>query len=220
MPERMKFDRLDVSLARLRVACHNPVLNLLRTLNREIARIVQQIKQAEDTDDADWYVEDQCEQIEEWLGLGFVCAQVFITGVKTRFEALAREDSTGSDCTTKALQLGPKLNGFDFTVVEAINVVANYWKHSEQWPTRLADRGDCGVVLWDKDKMKGKPKCTAGIVEKLGMKPFSPRNLQTAAKILGATEEFGLSAIQKSVLNWAENLYETAKAERGRTQCR
>jgi hypothetical protein len=206
----MKLDHLGVQLTLLKGACHNPVLNLLSPLEQEIARVVRQIEQAENAEDADWYTEGQCERIEELLGLVFVCAQVFITGVRTKFEALVNEDSTDRN-KIYALQSGLKLSGFDFTVAEAINVVANYWKHQEEWPVRLADRGDCRVVLWNKDKMEKHPKHTAEVSEKLGMEPSSSANLRTAAKALGATEKFKLSVIKTSVLDWAENLYKRAQ---------
>ena len=70
-----------------------------------------------------------------------------------------------------------------YTGIEAINAVANYWKHHEEWPRCSEQNGECLVSAWNRDNRR-----TVEIVTSLGMSPSLTGNMRTAASAPGALE--------------------------------
>jgi hypothetical protein len=101
-----------------------------------------------------------------------------------------------------------------FRVVEAIQAVANYWKHSDEWPTcsiksRKRLRGG-----WDVSAMRSKHhKRTAEIVVALGMEYGCTGNMRRAAQALGVTDFARLSAIRGALTSWATGVYDLSEKE-------
>jgi hypothetical protein len=143
---------------------------LHNTIEREIARSSRALERALKSQNQDFIeglVDEECLHVEQLLGLAFVAAQYFINAVRTRW------------ITTIPL-LQSELPGFDFPVgrgglelfkhsttlrigkryssIEIINAVANYWKHSEEWPTthvKKTIRGTARLVpVWNLASLK------------------------------------------------------------------
>lgn len=99
----------------------------------------------------------------------------------------------------------------DFTEVEAINAVANYWKHVDEWSLDCVEvEGD--EVAW---RWQGYEK-TVRIVTALGMQPGSTGNLRTAAEALGINIVSDLGPLRTKVGRWASDVTRSAKQEVGR----
>ena len=100
----------------------------------------------------------------------------------------------------------------EHTVIEAIDAVANYWKHSEEWSTSEVKRGRRLVPVWDAELKPGVQGRTIQIVTGLGLRPGSTGNLRQAAEALGV-EYDNLAPIRTTLHEWADALYERAAAE-------
>lgn len=127
------------------------LLHLLRStsdadvLNRIHAALEQGIfsasKRIKDVNSGDqWYqdlvIDEECDNIEELLGLAFVAAQTLITAVRTEIVAVSRASvrdlerplsfvsgNKGYNILEIGAPMGARLS---FTQVEAVNAVANY----------------------------------------------------------------------------------------------
>jgi hypothetical protein len=156
----------------------------------------------------------------ELLGLAFVAAQSFITLIRTELIAvnnvhlrylkspLSFAGSNGYD----ALKLAPTLSAANCSEVEAINAVANYWKHSEEWPVSEAKSGTQVREVWVSGKNN---KRTVEIITALRLVPNSDGNLRKAAKALGVKDFEDLSPIRKILKSWATELLKKARIEFG-----
>ncbi len=162
VPAKFKYSREDATaryaLSLLRIHAQSDTLERLhRAVEREIraaSRAIQRATRNEDLVEA--IMGDEILTIEELLGLAFVAAQSFITLIRTELIAvnnvhlrylkspLSFAGSNGYD----ALKLAPMLPAANCSEVEAINAVANYWKHSEEWPVSEAKSGTQVREVW------------------------------------------------------------------------
>jgi hypothetical protein len=166
---------------------------------------------------------EECLAVEELLGLAFVAAQSFITSIRTELIVVAKVYSrefgsklsfTADPQAYDALKLAPMLAAPKCSAVEAIHAVANYWKHSEEWPVLEKKSGGRLRKAWDLDALKGK-KRSAEIVTALGLVPNSMGNLRKAAKALGVVEFDDLSTLRQILSDWAAELLKKARTEFG-----
>jgi len=169
--------------------------------------------------------------IEELLGVAFAAGQVFLTAVRTRFVALARayHQEFGTELTLGGMAGfgGPSdIDGYrlfkysgkpptqkSFTAIEAINAVANYWKHHEEWPRTLKPRGKWLKTVWNDKTAKRNQKRTIQIVRGLGMSPSGVWNLQKAVKALGGRREYDLTPVRRTLQAWAASLLKETEAQ-------
>jgi len=206
------IDRIPGLLELADLAVDNATLDdLYSALEQAITSSSRRIKGADDNGDEWWQeaVKDhESDQIEQLLGLAFLAAQLFITTVRKRFDALS----------TACRAAGKKLNFDTNTEIKKINAVANYWKHHEEWPTRLEPKDDDEMrVVWDHTEMEKKnhihQKETAEIVESIGMSPSSRGNLFIAAEAFGVAEFEDLSPIRNKLRDWADRLLKKTQSE-------
>lgn len=199
---------------------------LHHAIESEIAKRIKAIEDAHASggkDFADAITDDECDQIEELLGLAFVASQSFITAVRTRWTKI---EPIGSQQYNVRFRFAFGRSGFglfkeapllssdlECSVIEAINAVANYWKHSDEWPTALVLNGEWRKPTWDLNSMQNNARRTAEIVSALGMSPGSTGNLRQAASSLGVSNYSDLVAVRKPLFEWAEHLYETGKVD-------
>lgn len=168
----------------------------------------------------DVITEDECLAIEELLGLAFVAAQFFLTLIRTELVAVNKTHKFYFNKTPLsffgqngygAFKLAPFMAGTKYSVVEAINAIANYWKHSEEWP--VIHRKGRLPEAWDVAALKNRG--SAQIVIDLGLIPNGPGNLRTAAKALGVKEFDDLLPIRRILSKWAADLLKRARTEFG-----
>lgn len=199
---------------------------LHRAIESEITESIKRIADAgasSNDDFAEAVVEEECLAIEELLGLAFVAAQSFINAIRTELVSVAqiyahdfgKALSFAPDPKLDALKLAPTFAPTNVSVVETINAVANYWKHSEEWPLGEETAGGRIRAVWNMSSLKGIQKTSVAIAINLGLKPNSSGNMRTAAKALGMVEYDDLSPIRHVLTNWAAVLLEKSRAEFG-----
>jgi hypothetical protein len=164
-------------------------------------------------------LDDELDLIEDLLGLAFVVAQTSITHFRTRLEMLSQAcNESGIPLSfgtgkKELFKLGKPINAaLPMTPIEAINAVANYWKHAEKWVIAESTKDNKLVWTWDTG-VKKPEKETVDIVTAMGIRPSSTGNLRIAAKVIGITDFNNLSPMREKLRNWAASLYETARAE-------
>ena len=101
--------------------------------------------------------------------------------------------------------------GSSYTDVQAINAIANYWKHQDEWPTREEKKAGRIATVWDAALMRPHERRNVEIVTDLGMSFGSTGNLRDAAKALGVTEYEDLSPIRKRLRGWADRVSERTR---------
>jgi hypothetical protein len=176
-----------------------------------------------DEDCLEFATDEECEATEQLLGLAFVAAQSFITAFRTEVAKVARISwkkfgvklsFTTDEKAYNIFRLSPMLPAAPtFSIIEAINAVANYWKHGEEWSTVLVSSGKWGKPVWDTASLRGNEKRTIEIVTALGLCPNSTGNLRTAAKALGVVEFDDLGVLRRVLRTWASDLKLQAATE-------
>lgn len=214
--------RLRTILSILRVSGEKDTLRgLHKAIEREIAKRTSRAKELSESGASDYaasFVDGECEQIEELLGLGFVAAQSFIATVRNRWKSIARTckaygirftfptDSRG------LLEQVPVLP-CKYHAAEAVNAVANYWKHNGEWPETTSRCNGRTRLVWDIQAMRPPHQRTATIAVALGMAAGSTGNLRTATSALGARDYANLSIIRELLFEWSNDLYNRAQNE-------
>jgi len=223
------YHRTDALLTLARRAISSETLDHVQTpIQLEIARSYRRFKRAKGSNGQDSTIDDECERIEELLGLAFGATQSYITTFRTRIATLSnacKEDfGQGLSFSTNpkgfdVLQRGdPFRVGVPYSTVQVVNAIANYWKHQEDWPLREEKQGRWLRSVWDAAGVTPIERRTIEIVTAIGMTPLSTGNLRLAAEILGATDYRDLSQIRTKVTDWAEALYQDARLELARLQ--
>ena len=218
--------RIDGLLALLRIAARDKSLDRLHApIEHEIAEASRLVERAKlgGEDCLDTVIDDECDRVEELLGLAFVAAQVFMTDVRSRVAILSqacRSDlgrplSFASDPKAyDVLKVGdPIPPNSPYTVAQLINAVANYWKHEGDWPVCEQKKGRRVLTVWNSASMGKRERQTVEIARSIGMTPSSTGNLRRAADELGVTDYKDLSPIRQKLKDWASGLYKVASME-------
>ncbi len=221
--------RARIALRLLAIKGRGETLERLhRSIESEIAESIKRIDDAgtsNNDDFAEAVAEEECLAVEELLGLAFVAAQSFINAIRTELVAVAniyahdfgKALSFAPDPKIDALKLSPTFAPTNVSIVETINAVANYWKHSEEWPLGEETAGGRIREVWNISTLRGIQKTSVAIAINLGLKPNSSGNMRTAAKALGIVEYDDLSPIRQVLTDWAAMLLEKSRAEFGVT---
>jgi hypothetical protein len=194
------------------------LLALLRysTRTETLERLHDAIEQAIETasknakaSDDEISLAEECDAIEELLGIAFVAAQSYITSVRTRLIDIAKayplergRPAIFDDRTKIFEKSGTLPSAPRYTRVEATDAIANYWKHVDQWDTSTVH----GERTWKADRYN-----TADIVTAIGLSPGSTGNLRTAAKAVGIRDFSNLWPIREDLAAWAKSLYQEAE---------
>lgn len=213
---------ITACLQLVKIAVNDQTLdNLLSAVEREIvssSRRIENVSHIVDKCFLEAMTDDECNSTEQLLGLVSVAAQTFITTVRSRLAMLS--DRCKKDVgrhlsfitSQKAYEILKSANlmqnGSKYTEIEVINAIANYWKHQEEWSTRIEKKDEDAERVWNQEKL------TVEIVMSIGMSPSSTGNLRTAFETLGVTSPYeDLSPIRKKLHNWAHSLYKKAQSE-------
>jgi len=193
-------------------------------IQREIAASSRRIDKAKATGNDEYLdavVDDECDRIEELLGIAFVAAQTFISRLRSRLgwvsDILKEEFGTGLSFAFPPrgmLTRGRTLPGGK-PAIEVINAVANYWKHQEDWPTAEESKAGRLITVWNVQSrsLRKNEQQTIEVVTSIGMKPGCTGNLRTAAEVLGVTDYADLSPIRQDLKVWADDLVEATRVE-------
>lgn len=228
MPHLLSY-RLDALLRLIRLSAKTDAIERLHAaIEREIAASSRRIDKAKAKGDEEYLnaiVDDECDHIEELLGMAFVAAQTFIARLRSRMawastileaELGARLSFATPPKAYEVLAMGRTLSvGCAQSVIEVIHAVANYWKHQEDWPTREEARGGRLITVWnvESQSLRKHERRTIEVVASIGMTPGCTGNLRTAAEVLGVTDYADLSPIRQELKVWAGGLFEATRLE-------
>ncbi|MGH7780345.1 MAG: hypothetical protein ACREQR_11015 [Candidatus Binataceae bacterium] len=153
---------------------------------------------------AAWITDDECDSIEDQLGLAFVAAQTHITRVVSickRFHDW-HERATGSKLMlgiegkrneilgVKNAKIIP-VTGTAFSAVEGLNGFANYFKHRDEWP-----------LDWMR-LQRNNEKRTAAVIDAFEAHPGSTGNLrQGYAGLFGDDNYADVGRLAEAVETW------------------
>jgi hypothetical protein len=173
------------------------------SIRSSIARI-DKAAQGDNEMVAEWITDDECDSIEEQLGLAFVAAQTHTTRVVSLCKRIHdwHEGQTGSKTLLgidgkKDQILGVKnadilpVAGTAYAAVEGINAFANYFKHRDEWPhdwTQL---------------QKTNEKHTATVIQAFGAQPGSTGNLRQGYRGLFGDDDYAnLGRLAGAMEHW------------------
>lgn len=154
----------------------------LRFLLRFLGMLDSELKSldAKISDSVDAETEGICDHIEEVVGLGFAACQRHITSVASLTGTTRRY----------ALKSGPLL-ACGLTIAEAVDHVANYWKHHDEWdvdpPSKQSDRTREGLMM-------------------IGVERDDPYSATEALEILAGGEIPRLSTLVPKLNEWMDSL--------------
>jgi len=163
---------------------------------RKASEFYEESKKSGFQDYIEIVAEEQGDIVEGLIGCSFVVCQVYITHVVSRVQSLqntAKNDSKELKTTPDSKQeirrsFSPKVSSTNIGYVEAINALANYFKHNEEW-------GE-----WA--KQTGQEKQTISIIQPLGLSYGSSRNLSKGLQTLGGD----LQALFHILKKWQSDL--------------
>lgn len=220
--------RITACLKLMEMAVNDHTLdNLHSIVEREIALSSRRIQDASRSGDESFHeavTDNECDRVEQLLGLAFVTAQTFITTVRSSIARLSQicKNDLGSPLSFvtspkahEVLKLAEPMRNYPkYTEIEVINAVANYWKHQEEWPIRTEPKDEYREQVWDQTQMSPTEKSTVQIVASIGMAPSSTGNLRTAYEAFDLASSYeDLSPIRDKLRTWAHALQRRAKSE-------
>jgi len=137
--------------------------------------------------------------IEDLLGLCYVISQLFITNVKSKCESYVKQfnliESESKKLNTISLlkmwnELVPGKNIYQ---IQAINSIANYYKHKDEWDNN-----------WSISRLN---EFTIPDIIDLGMDRKNKKNIQMISKLIFNVDVYGISECLFKLLRlWAENI--------------
>lgn len=196
---------------------------ILKAIEKEIAvgaRRLEKMQSSGNSHAAEAFTDDECDQIEEMLGIAFVACQSFINRVWSRVNELnefceeefhRKVPFLGSIQDVLAIGMKPVAHGLGR--IEAIFAVGNYWKHSDEWPVSEELTHHRRRQVWDVGSMNHLQRRTAEAAVKLGLEYGSTGNLRAAARAIGVSEFEDLSPIRRAIDEWAGEILGTARHE-------
>lgn len=195
----LNWPKLALSLLDVDSVPHTEVLDALARGIRSAEDIATRAAQADESYEAQWAIDEQCENIEVFLGIAYITLQTRISYVVSRAigvcESLSQSTPAGD-----LMALGKTTKGF--SQIEILWALANYFKHRDEWP------GD-----WSGKKNAN----TVKVIQAIGLAPGSTGNLRTGAEALGlGTKKVPYSALERLnniVQTWASHIHKTLDAE-------
>jgi hypothetical protein len=209
--EQVRMFRLHLRGLDLGVESDNPLLYTLDSAIRDSVRRIEEAEEPDDRPEYIWLIDDECDQIEDHLGLSFVTCQVSITNVVSHCKRLhefherqtgIREIASYKDVRQDLLQrcsapVGDTLH----TAITAIEAFANYFKHRDEWG-----------VDWSLLNRNALP--TAKVIQSLGAQSGSTGNLRRGFEgILGNHDYHQVLKLGALVSDWAAALKAEYKNE-------
>lgn len=193
-----------------------------RAVEKEIARGQQRLdklRESQNNEAVEAMNDEECDQIEELLGIAFVASQAFMNRVWNQVQDLNEKCKRefGKPVALLAgrqetFQIeGSTLAGSSITNIEGMYGVGNYWKHSDEWPTCEVVSDGWRRLVWDMSKMRPIQKPTAELVSQMGLRYGSTGNLRTAARALGVSDYADLRTVRRTLAGWAEKVQKVAQ---------
>ena len=209
----MKVDRTGVSLESLKHAAvdgtYRAVLAALVACIRAACARVEEAASCGDPQWEDAWVDEECDLVENLLGIAYVVCQTWILSVTNRALQL-RGIAIGSGRSFSAFGsrkedvralCKPISQESSVTKVDLLWALANYYKHREEWNT----------VNWS--RLKGSAKLTVCVLRAAGLTEGCTGNLRRGAEALGNNDYVSLHVFENIVDGWAHHVLEKCRAE-------
>lgn len=223
----VKRPRASIGLRLMHVELTNDSLHRVhRALETEISRGARMLDKMRggNLEAYELLLDEECNQVEDLLGIAFLACQSFINRIRTHFVWVNRacvEDFgkqlshfAAGDALSEVLKCGGKVpENKTLSLVEAIYAVGNFWKHSDEWPTCERKSGKRLIQIWDLSRMTRQQKATAEVAMALGLQPRSTGNMRGAARAVGVSEFEDLSPMRKALTLWAHDVYSLAGSQ-------
>ena len=149
-----------------------------------------------------FFLENNSQNLENVLGLCFIIAQNFITSVVSDTKRYIKQNNVNQSQKIEKKDLisgsfNEVIPGSDFTRVQAIDAIANYFKHNDEW-----------IRGWGGKWVGLKPNeiNTINIVSFLGMIRSNPNNIQLACEKLNFNKENILQETYDLLNTWSNNI--------------
>ncbi len=204
----------------LREATDNYHLGLVRealsALSDGVARCSKRIADAHasgNSDYADSVTDEECDVVETLLGSAFTVCQTHIAQVVAdvkKLHVIAGRPNAGrpgvalATTTTRKsdiMRFGcPQVSGTSVTVIEAINALANYFKHGDEWPRDWA-------------QATGQAADTIRVITAVGLSRGSSGNLRRGARSLGNKSFDDMDVFGDLLGSWHENVMSAYELE-------
>ena len=180
-------------------------VNLLYALSiaiQDSVRAIEGLPEHDHSPEVIWQLDDECDQIENLLGLSFVVCQLYLTNIVSHCRHLHDFHERESGNRQLAGHNGEKkelmqrccipIAGTSYTAITAIDAFANCFKHRDEWD-------------YNWNSLKANALTTATIIQSLGASSGSTGNLrQGYSRIIG--DDF------QQVLRFGDILRDWAKA--------
>jgi hypothetical protein len=194
---------------------------------RACGKFIDKASASGNEDYAQAVADDEVEVIEGLLGAAFVVCQTQIERVTHAVELLHRHASkvqppkgpvklttTGKN-KGDVLTFGSAMIGASgVTEAQALNAVANYFKHRESWPYDwskfIAGVGAQGKKADNRDKQTA---ATMKTLQALGLQHGSTGNLRTAAEALGNADYADVDRFTDALRTWQTNVFKAYETE-------
>lgn len=158
--------------------------------------------EARSDESADAQLDDQLQVVETLVGCAFVLCQTHITLVVSHILRRRKRIDPGvapKAIKTELLKLGSCIEQVrGITHIQAIDALANYFKHRDEWNTN-----------WE--KLSGGSAVTRDLVRKIGLEQCSSGNLRTGAEVLGC-QDLRTNRLAKLLGKWRERVQEIEEA--------
>jgi hypothetical protein len=173
------------------------------SIRSSIARI-DEAARGNDKMTAEWITDDECDSIEEQLGLAFVAAQTHLT----RVVSLAKRLHAWHERQMRSkvlLGIGGKRDEIlgvknadiipvartGFSAVEGLNSFANYFKHRDEWPHQWAEL------------QRNNEEHTVAVIQAFGAQPGSTGNLRQGYTGLFGDDDYAkVGRVAEAVETW------------------
>ena len=192
------------------------VQDALSGIAQGIQRCVERVENAAavgSDEYAEIIAEQKGETIESLLGSAFVVCQTHITRVVADIRTLHRLASNGAEgrpavelATTTAhkreviLFGSPRIDGTNITEVQAMDALANYFKHRDEWVRDWAN-------------LTGQSGRTVAVIQPIGLEQGASGNLRTGAETLGNVDYVSMTSFVNKLSDWHKHLIDTYKTE-------
>jgi hypothetical protein len=155
------------------------------------------------------------------LGVALVAAQAQLTSVRTAILEVSSIAARANQSPIPFLESGKGYDLFrlfndvmptrQFFRMEAINAIANYWKHHEEWPTKTTPRSDAIDLEWDPETAGRQSQSTIGVVTALGMSCRGTQNIQEALRTIGVSDPSDLALLRAWIDDWSDSVLREAE---------
>lgn len=142
-------------------------------------------------------IDEALEQLEGFFGIGFITAQIYITGSVADIRKISRITSKPNK-ENLLKNFSNFISGTTITEMQLCDAVANYFKHHDEWADWIPAPNELR-------------KKTIDVLNEVGITQTTAHPCQEAAKILWGVNTLDLDALLSTLAEWREKTVATYK---------